>query len=198
MLNTEYCARIIPGIIPFLNGCKVDLIDVSGIVIGSTDIGRTGTYSEEAMQVLESAATLEMRGENLLFRYHPLIVSYTAVGVALIWGQPEPVTERSEPIASLINALVMQLIQDHMNENNLKMQNSYISEWLFSNPQQVLSDESFFVRGKLLGIEVNVPRSIALLRFISREDMENSVRLKKQIHLAVKNASLSGIGNSSP
>ena len=145
----------------------INIMDEAGIIIASTNPLRRGQTHQGAARIiredLESLVIYEddgaagvQRGINL-----PILLHGDRIGVIGITGDPAEVSVFGRIIKQMTE-IMLQRIQDQEQTDLLnRAKGLFIENWLFS---EQLNWPEAELRGKLLGIDINAPYSVALLR----------------------------------
>lgn len=148
-----------------------NIMDERGVILASTNPLRVSQVHEGARRVLaehlprlsiETGDGLEgvQQGINL-----PICLRGETVGVIGVTGKPADVAMFGTVI-KLMTELMMERIWQQEQENQLENAKAlFLENWIFSNS---LERSELEVRGKLLGIDVTLPRTVVLLQVVPK------------------------------
>ena len=143
----------------------LNIMDDDGTIIASTDHNRIGTLHEGARRLLQTGqeeliitADCEeggtKRGINL-----PINIQGKNVGVIGITGPPNEVADLGSAIQKMTEIMVVGIQrQENLNQSEIALYN-FIESWIFS---ENLNPDTFKMRARLLGIDLNRPRTICV------------------------------------
>lgn len=92
---------------------------------------------------------------------YPLVIGHKVVGLIGISGDVEEVSYFSGLIRILIEQLVQAADNEYQRSSAKRMYSNFIYEWLLET--RLDNDEDFQARGRMLGINTDVPRYVAVL-----------------------------------
>lgn len=154
---------------------NINIMDEKGCIIASSDPSRIGTYHSGAQQVIsEKLDELVIcdqdeyagakNGINL-----PIIIEGEIVGVVGITGVKEEVQTLGKIIQKMTKILIMDNYQNNQKKTMENMKNNFIFSWLFANEDESETDENINLRGRLLGIDINLNRVVVVMGIESKK-----------------------------
>lgn len=151
---------------------NINVIDENSIIIASTDAQRIGQSHAGAKKILsenlESLVVSEnsddgMReGINLPITFHG-----QTVGVIGMTGPPAEVSLYGAIIKKMTEILVAGIWQQEQESQLSDARALFLENWLFSDAPDW---DELLVRGRLLGIDIDLPRTVIMLRVSAAED----------------------------
>lgn len=155
---------------------NINIMDEKGCIIASSDPSRIGNYHSGAQQVInekldelvisdQNEYTGAKNGINL-----PIIIEDEIVGVVGITGKKEEVQTLGKIIQKMTKILIMDNYQNNQKKTMENMKNNFIFSWLFANEDENESDENINLRGRLLGIDINLNRVVAVMGIQSNKE----------------------------
>ncbi len=139
---------------------KINLMDSDAIIIASTDESRIGEFHEGAYKVIsENLGILVVKEQNELAGAWPginlpIVIEGNLIGVIGITSEQEEDLKLGKIIKKLTEMLVFELYLKEQSDLKIRARNAFVEEWI-SGGDAV--DESFPVRGNLVGIDINQP-----------------------------------------
>lgn len=169
---------------------NVNIMNEVGLIIGSGDNERIGTYHHGAIKAIEQGSMVSIHstegfskpGVNI-----PIHFKNRLIGVIGISGDPGIV----EPFAELVRVTAELLINQELlfKERRVKeqMKEEFLYQWVFRIDEY---DEAFINNGDALGIHVNIPRKAvmvngSLLKEPYLQDQEYSFKFNQNSHLFI-------------
>lgn len=156
-----------------LRNRTINIMDMEGIIIASTERKRIGTFHSGAKKVAETGQDLAIAKQDVHLYvgakegYNmPLIVQNQMVGVIGIYGNPSEVLD----LARLLKVYASRYfeLEDAMTR---KLQNTEIKNRLFQMLQEGTSDnEKFRALMEMLGISCVFPKRAIVIRRILQQD----------------------------
>jgi carbohydrate diacid regulator len=143
-------------------------IDTNGMILVSTESHRNGTFHAGAKKLLdeglEELAIYEDNTELQIKKgvHTAIVLNNEVVGVIGITGDPADIFIYIKMIKSFTEIFIKNLYQQEQLLIEEQARNSFVEEWLFSKSLQ--NEESFITRGKLLGIDVHLPRAVIIMQ----------------------------------
>jgi len=143
---------------------NVNIMDEVGLIIGSGENDRIGTYHHGAIKAIERGAIecvyssegFSKPGVNI-----PIHFNNKIIGVIGISGEPSIV----EPFAELVRVTAELLINQELlfKERRVKeqMKEEFLYQWVFRVDEY---DEAFINNGEAIGILVKIPRKAILVK----------------------------------
>jgi carbohydrate diacid regulator len=168
MFIPKHYAKLIVSEISNLIKRNLAFIDTNGIILVSTESHRDGTFHAGAKRLieegLEELAIYEDDAELQIKKgvHTAIIVNNEIVGVIGITGDPADIFIYIKMIKSFTEIFIKNLYQQEQLLIEDQARNSFVEEWLFS--KNLLNEESFVTRGKLLGIDVFLPRAVVMMQ----------------------------------
>lgn len=154
---------------------NINIMDEKGCIIASSDPSRIGNYHSGAQQVInEKLDELVIcdqdeyagakNGINL-----PIIIEGEIVGVVGITGEKEEVQTLGKIIQKMTKILIMDNYQNNQKKTMENVKNNFIFSWLFTNEDETDTDENINLRGRLLGIDINLNRVVVVMGIESKK-----------------------------
>jgi carbohydrate diacid regulator len=163
----RYAELIVTEISRLINK-NLAFIDTNGFIIVSTESHRNGTFHAGAKKLIDEGlgelAIYEDNGELQIKKgvHTAIIFNNEIVGVIGITGDPADIFIYIKMIKSFTEIFIKNLYQQEQLLIEEQARNSFVEEWLFS--KNLLNEESFITRGKLLGIDVRLPRVVVMMQ----------------------------------
>lgn len=170
----------------------LNIMDKTGVILASTNPNRCGQLHTGALRVIQShlpvliihqdnPADGVQQGINL-----PITMEGETIGVIGITGPPEEVSVFGEIIKRMTEVLVAGLRQQEQSDLLARARGLFMENWLFSSHPDLAELE---VRGRLLGISISAPYTVALVQTAARgssdcrrtedlSEMQNSLFLR--------------------
>lgn len=160
----------------------INLIDKDGQIIASTDKARIGSCHMGAKKMIEEGLPFliiesdteyigSKKGVNL-----PIVVDEEVVGVIGITGDRKDVEKYGEIIRKFTEMYIRDENLKQSRQQDEKIRSRFLENWLI-NPNFVL-EGNFRDTATALGVDVNIPRRIVLVTFIS----DDGADVKKNQH----------------
>jgi carbohydrate diacid regulator len=165
--------RKVMNVIPY----NVNIMDHMGLIIGSGDAHRVGTFHEGAMEAIQSRNMVSIcdsgqsikPGVNIPFQFRDKIV-----GVIGISGDPQYVA----PFAELVKITAELLIQQQFmyKERRIKeqMKEEFLYQWVYRVDRY---DSPFMEKSKTLDIDLSLKRFAMIVKGI---DVTDKIQLNNQ------------------
>lgn len=155
----------------------INLMNAQGYIIASTDPTRIGQFHGGAMRVItEKLEELVIpddhtyqgsrKGINL-----PIVFHGEIIGVIGITGERDEVVKYGQIIKRMTEILVLESYLKDQNALENRTRNYFIEEWIFGASHEY--DPTFEVRGRLLGLDIQKPRIVAVM-YLSGSGVEQS------------------------
>lgn len=149
----------------------INIMDENGVILASTNPVRRGKLHQGALQVIRSGlpsltiwendpAAGVQKGINL-----PITLDGALVGVIGVTGDPEEVSIFGDIIKRMTEIMVEGARRQEQSELIERAKGLFVENWLFSDQPDWPALE---VRGKLLGLDINAPYTVALLELANR------------------------------
>lgn len=150
----------------------VNIMDESGSILASTNPTRRGQIHAGALQIIKNQLpsltiwendpeTGVQRGINL-----PITMGGELVGVIGITGDPEEVSVFGDIIKRMTEIMIDSVRQQEQSDLIDRAKSLFVENWLFSDHPDWSELE---VRGRLLGLNINAPYTVALLELSDQE-----------------------------
>ncbi|MGI5963404.1 MAG: CdaR family transcriptional regulator [Lawsonibacter sp.] len=150
----------------------INIMDENGIILASTNPVRRGTLHQGAVRVIQerlSELTIQkddpasgvQRGINL-----PISIDGKLAGVIGITGDPEEVSLFGEIIQRMTEILISSARQAEQSDLMDRAKSLFVENWLFATTPDWPELE---IRGRLLGLDINVSYTVALLELSDQE-----------------------------
>lgn len=149
----------------------VNIMDENGVILASTNPVRRGQLHQGAAQIirqgLPSLTIWEddqeagvQRGINL-----PIVLDDQLVGVIGVTGDPEEVSVFGDIIKRLTEIMVDSVRRQEQSQLLDQAKSLFVESWLFADDADWPELE---IRGRLLGLDINAPYTVALLGLSDR------------------------------
>lgn len=152
----------------------INIMDVTGTIVGSTDKARIGTIHGGAKRILEEnlkdlliESNEEYEGAKSGINL-PVLFDGEIVGVIGITGQSEEVKKYGEIIKKMTEILLRDSYAQEQRTIEQKARDRFFDEWIF-NAFDVKSPEEFRRRAALLGVRPERIKRVAILNILSGE-----------------------------
>ena len=156
---------------------KINIMNEKGIIIASSDKPRIGCFHEGAMRIIENQIdeiTVHFDGEfngALQGINYPLKLQGYIIGVLGITGKYEEIANSALIIKRMTELLLENTYSVEQKQLKENVCNRYLSEWLNGEAKNITSD--FVKRGKVLGLDITIPRRILVCSFYHSDQREN-------------------------
>lgn len=156
---------------------KINIMNEKGIIIASSDKPRIGCFHEGAMRIIENQIdeiTVHFDGEfngALQGINYPLKLQGYIIGVLGITGKYEEIANSALIIKRMTELLLENTYSVEQKQLKENVCNRYLSEWLNGEAKNITSD--FVKRGKVLGLDITIPRRILVCSFYHFDQREN-------------------------
>ncbi|MGL5150799.1 MAG: CdaR family transcriptional regulator [Clostridium sp.] len=158
---------------------NINIMDKEGIIIGSGEKERIGTFHLKAMEALKSKKPIEVRveeervkpGVNIKIEFNN-----RAIGVIGITGEPKKVRPFGEIVKVAAELLISQeySLEKYFMKNKLK--EDFLYEWLY---RKEVYNEEFIERGRELEIYIEDYKEIMVIEYDKKEEKEIKNTLTK-------------------
>ncbi len=150
----------------------MNIMNCQGVIIASTNPSRCGQLHQGASEIITQGLCQKtvwqddpeqgvQAGINL-----PIMIAGELVGVIGITGAPEEVSAFGDVIKRMTEILLESIRQQEQADLLEQAQNLFVEAWLFDESADWGQLE---LRGRLLGLDISVPYTIAVLRIISQQ-----------------------------
>ena len=167
-------------------GRDVNIMNREGTIIASTDPRRIGQPHAIARQIIEEGLQIRevleddpgvgvQRGVNL-----PIHVDGVCEGVIGITGPAEEVRDFGTIAKKMAEILLTTMRQQEQQAHLERARSLFIEEWLFAPKPDWTA---MALRGKLLGIDVESPRRVAILEYHD-DPAELAARSAAELHIS--------------
>ncbi|MFP7298448.1 CdaR family transcriptional regulator [Neobacillus niacini] len=185
-LLAQEIANKVMMVIPY----NVNIMDETGMIIGSGDADRMGTYHQGAMLAVEQGLIVSISDEGESSKPGvniPIRFKNNIVGVIGISGEPKIV----EPFAELVRVTAELLIDQEFlfKERRIKeqMKEEFLYQWVFRLDEY---DEAFINNGEAIGINLKMERKAIIVKGETikepyLKDQEFSFKLNKSTLLFI-------------
>ena len=144
----------------------INIMDGDGVILASTNPARLGQLHQGALRIIrEGLPSLVIRadapeqgiqqGINL-----PIMMNGELAGVIGITGAPDEVSAFGDVIKRMTEIMLENIQQQEQQTLLEKAKSLFVENWLFSDDPDWAELET---RGRLLGLNINVPYTVALL-----------------------------------
>ena len=176
--------------ISYITGSNVNLMNIEGIIIASTDATRIGTFHEASKQVMEKRLEKLVVYDNFTYEGSkkginmPLVINGEICGVVGISGSSEEVIKYGEIVKKMTEILLLENRVKQEKISTKEMIEHFVIDWIFSKNKEGIQE-----RGHRLGINISKDWRIMLIqiqdvafhqknnvRFSILEEVEKSIR----------------------
>lgn len=169
MLNKYNAQKIVDKTIKIF-GTNINIIDSNGIILASGDPTRVDTFHEGAFIAVKENRTIEIYdNESKEFKGAkwgvniPIYYRGSIQGVVGITGEPSHVSNLAIILKEMVELILGEMERMNVKALESKAENAYLRE-LLTKKQIALEFEE---RGKLLGIDLNLPRVCLILEIVN-------------------------------
>ena len=158
---------------------KINIMNASGTIIASTDEARIGTFHEAAKKLIDGKmkeliinADDEYHGSRVGVNF-PIIFRDETVGVIGVTGPYEEVSKYGMIIKRMTEILLLETSTKDEKALDESVRNRFVHEWMNGDIKNI--NKLFVDRGKMLGIDITIPRRIMVMAAFLKEgkgDME--------------------------
>lgn len=165
------CMKIVYEISTII-GEQVNMMDHQGVIIASTDPARIGTFHAGARRVVEERLnSLTIRsdaeyegakaGLNL-----PIAFQDDIIGVIGVTGPEEKVSQYGQIIKKMTEILLLEISMRREMDVEQRIRARFLNDWIHSQPGEITRQT--VENGRLINIDITVPRRIFLVSIIPR------------------------------
>ncbi len=166
ILTGELAQQIVDNIMPIVHQ-NVNIMNDAGIIIGSGQKHRLGTFHKGARDVIDTGAVVEIYPEDLA-RYPgslpglnwPIVLGEQTIGVVGVTGHPDAVRNTAE-LVKMVAELILEreiLIGEFRSQSHLHEQFAT----LLLSEHAAASYTQIDARAKLLKFDLSLPRLVAV------------------------------------
>lgn len=162
----------------------INIMDKSGTIIASTDEARIGMHHAGAQRIIDRNMNKLLIGEDDAYKGSksginlPLYNNEEIVGVVGITGEQKEVEHFGKVIKKMTEILITDEFQKDQNQIIETAKNNFIYTWLFESIQE--DEENFERKGRLLGIDVHLNRTVIVLVIESINETNESNDVERQ------------------
>lgn len=164
----------------------INIMDSNGTILGSTNPARRGQIHQGALQIIqEELPSLTIWkdepekgvqcGINL-----PVAVKGQLEGVIGITGDPREVSVFGEVIQRMTEIMLESIYQREQSDLLERARGLFVENWLFSEAPEWSELE---LRGRLLGLDISAPYTVALLEPVGRDRTEHPEEMRNSLLL---------------
>lgn len=165
----------------------INIMDEKGCIIASTDPLRIGAFHAGAHEIISKGLDKFIICENEDYEGTksginlPIIIQDKIVGVVGITGEVDEVSVLGTIIKKMTEIMISDNYQSNQQQSFNNLRYHFIS-YLLLNEEEINDEEELILRGKILGIDVNLKRVISVLNPINNNENNIDVRdeIKKQ------------------
>jgi len=162
-----------------LTRLNINVMDRDGMIIASSDPKRINTFHEGAYKVFQSGSEILISTDN----YNkwagtkpgmniPIWFNKEIVGVIGISGSPDEVVPFGRAVTMMTEMMLQQASLMEQLEWEERAKNYLVQDIITGTLSESL--DSILARGKLLGIDLSLPRSIMILQLAGHEQAVNA------------------------
>jgi carbohydrate diacid regulator len=151
-----------------LIGEDIIVVTTAGYIIASTDLKRIGTFHEGALIASQNKQKLIITEEDQLTLAgvkaginFPIFFQNDVIGVIGITGDPAKVTPFGEIIRKMTELLISENYYTEQFDWHSRALESFVLDWI----QAKEWDHSFLNRARLLSIDIEANRTVAIIEF---------------------------------
>jgi carbohydrate diacid regulator len=141
---------------------KINIIDVSGIIIASVDETRIGSYHEGAYRIVVNKLNEliitehdHLQGTRPGLNY-PIIMQGQIIGVLGITGEYEKIVDSARIIKRMTELYLQNAYRTEQRQFGKNIRNRYFDEWINGDIKNITPE--FIDRGRVLGFDITIPR----------------------------------------
>lgn len=165
IITAELAQQIVDSIMPLVQQ-NINIMDSTGVIVGSGQKNRLNTYHQGAMEVIRRGEVVEIFPEDV-HRYSgvmpglnwPIILGNQVVGVVGISGHPDLVRNTAR-LVKMVTELILErenLVEEF--RANLQLREQFM-QYLLSDRYQ---DNPVMKTAKLLRFKLDLPRLVAVV-----------------------------------
>lgn len=147
------------NVIPY----NINVMDESGVIIGSGDSGRIGTIHEGAQKAIDSEVVIEVYKEEDRMKpgvNEPIIIDGKIIGVIGITGHPDEVRRFSKLVRVTAALLIEQAEIDEQVQNRRLNKQKFYHELMHRKAEY---DTEFYQRAKSYGVDLTKKSQVILI-----------------------------------
>jgi carbohydrate diacid regulator len=168
MLLPELAEKIVKEVRKLIDE-DIIVVNTDGNIIASTDNSRVGTFHEGALIASRNKKKLiitqddqkKLVGVKAGINF-PIFFQNDVIGVIGITGEPGKVTMFGEIIRKMTELLISENYYFEQFDWHSRALESFVMDWIQSKEW----DSSFYNRAELLSINLDVPRTVAIIEFL--------------------------------
>jgi carbohydrate diacid regulator len=161
-----------------LIGEDIIVVKTDGMIIASTDRTRIGTFHEGAVIVSKEKKKLiitkggekNLRGVKAGISF-PIIFQSNVIGVIGITGDPQKVTPFGEIIRKMTELFISENYYAEQFERQSRAMETFVMDWIQSKEW----DESIINRARVLEVNLQLSRMIAIIEFKSSDFISRDI-----------------------
>ncbi|WP_134685671.1 CdaR family transcriptional regulator [Brevibacillus migulae] len=157
-----------------LTRLNINVMDRDGMIIASSDPKRINTFHEGAYKVIQSGSEILISTDNYIQwagskpgMNMPICFKKEIVGVIGISGSPDEVVPFGRAVTMMTEMMLQQASLMEQLEWEERAKNYLVQDMITGTLPASL--DSVLARGKLLGIDLSLPRSIMILQLSGHE-----------------------------
>ena len=169
--------RIVEEISSIFNK-NVHMMDEKGIIIASTDAGRTGNFHGGAFEIVSKGMD-----ELIIYDDHtyegsrkgialPLMLEGRVTGVIGIAGEHEDVAKYVYIVKKMTEILLLENYLEEQKKIDTQITDRFISDWIFTDRETYKKE--FIERGIKLGIDITLPRRVIAAEIEQKEKYQDT------------------------
>ncbi|MDQ0198363.1 CdaR family transcriptional regulator [Neobacillus ginsengisoli] len=168
MLLPELAEKIVQEVRKLI-GEDIIVVNTDGFIIASTDKERVGTFHEGALIASKNKKKLiitiddqkKLVGVKAGINF-PIFFQHDVIGVIGITGNPSKVTLFGEIIRKMTELLISENYYSEQFDWHSRALESFVMDWVQSKER----DSSFLNRARLLSINIEVARTVAIIELL--------------------------------
>lgn len=177
MLSQDLARTIVKKLMSVL-GKNINIMDNRGVIIASGDPARVGTFHAGAAQAVRDAKPFIIHSDDLESMSGvkpginiPITFGKEIIGVVGITGDPEEVRDFGELVRYTVELMVEESALREQVYLQERARDIYYQDLLSGN---WADEQAFVARGKLLGIDLGIPRVAVLVEFDHPENLADT------------------------
>lgn len=166
-ISRQDAMEIVTQINSVIEDRRVNIMNSEGIIVGSTDPKRIGTFHEGAWLIVENRlpeliihSDTEYKGCRAGMNF-PIVVEEEIVGVVGVTGDYESGEKYGQIIKTMTEILIHGKITEQERQKQEHIRMRFLEEWFSGEVRNI--NRRFIDRGLSLGIDLTVPRRMMAL-----------------------------------
>lgn len=156
---------------------KINIMNEQGIIIASTDPARVNTFHGGARRIVDEGLeelVVHYNGEyegSLCGTNFPIVVEGKTIGIIGVTGNYDEIVKYALIIKHMTELLLKETyeIEENLLEENIR--NRFLNDWILGSMKDI--NRKFVDRGKLLDIDITLPRRILACSLYSAKEVQD-------------------------